>query len=99
MVAQETDLFGVPWSKSEVARETSKAKRKPTQPRGYIMPPGSGPAGETCGTCQHIVGRGTRYLKCKLNESRWTHGPGSDIRARSKACKKWEKAGVEAIPR
>ena len=62
------------------------------EPRGYIMPPGTGPAGETCKTCKHIFRRrhAKTYLKCGLNKARWTRGSGSDIRAESPACSKWE---------
>ena len=58
------------------------------EPRGYYYHPGTGPAGETCGSCQHITG--TRYKKCELNRARWTHGRGSDILVRAPACKYWE---------
>lgn len=68
-----------------------KSKRNPTKPRGYFYHPGSGPAGETCGSCQHIFRNrlAKTYLKCSLNSAKWTGGPGSDIRARSPACKYW----------
>jgi hypothetical protein len=59
------------------------------QQRGYAAPPGTGPAGQTCGTCEHIV-RGAKYRKCELIRAKWTHGPGTDILARSAACNKWE---------
>ena len=63
------------------------------QPRGYVSMPGTGPAGETCKTCQHIVRmvRARAYLKCDLNRARWTHGGASDIRANSPACNRWEQ--------
>lgn len=62
-------------------------------PRGYAAPPGTGPQGETCGTCQHIVRKmmGKTYLKCGANRANWTGGIASDIRARSPACRLWEK--------
>ena len=88
-----SDLFGNEPTLNEQTAANSKAKRKPTPPRGYAMPPGTGPAGETCGSCQHIVRKGGNaraYLKCGLNRARWTSGQGTDIRARSPACKKWE---------
>lgn len=61
------------------------------QPRGYAAPPGTGPAGETCGSCQHDSA-GRRYHKCLLNAAAWSHTRRSDILARSPACAKWEKA-------
>ena len=64
------------------------------QQRGYVAPPGTGPAGETCGSCQHIkrVAGGARvFRKCGLNQARWTGGPGSDILAGAPACRKWAK--------
>jgi hypothetical protein len=66
--------------------------KKGTQPKGYVSTPGSGPAGETCKTCRHIVRieLGRTYLKCELNSHNWTHGKGSDIKAGSPACAKWE---------
>lgn len=36
------------------------------QPRGYFYHPGTGPQGETCGTCKHITD-GRRWHKCGLN--------------------------------
>lgn len=88
-----TDLFGNPPTHAQVAAAASKAKRRPTPPRGYAWTPGTVPEGETCGTCQHIVrtaGAAKVYLKCGLSRAKWTRGPGSDIRARAPACKKWE---------
>lgn len=54
---------------------------------------GTGPAGETCGTCRHLVGvhhHNGRYLKCGLVRHAWTHGAGSDIRAKWEACAEWQ---------
>lgn len=42
------------------------------QPRGYFFHPGTGPEGETCGSCKHIT-KWSRWSKCGLNEARWTH--------------------------
>lgn len=93
------NLFGETVPEPEAMIRGTKPKRKPTQPRGYVMPPGSGPAGERCGTCLHIARISTRadntYLKCGLNRPNWTSGPGSDIRAKAPACLKWEKAHEE----
>lgn len=74
---------------------TVKARgRNYVEPRGGADRPGTGPAGETCGSCKHLVrtGRGKSYPKCGLNRACWTHGPRSDIRIRWDACSKWERA-------
>ncbi len=68
------------------------------QPRGYVCPPGSGPEGETCGTCKHAnrqsnYSENKSWIKCGLNRTRWTGGRGTDILARSPACRKWEADG------
>lgn len=60
---------------------------------------GTGPAGETCRTCRHCVRlphSSKTFLKCGLCERQWTHGPGSDIRARWPACKFWERVKAQA---
>jgi hypothetical protein len=71
---------------------TGKRKRKPTPKRGHYFKPGTGPEGETCGTCKHLTRRhlAKTYIKCGLNERNWTGGPGSDIRVKDAACKFWE---------
>lgn len=54
---------------------------------------GTGPPGETCRSCRHccrLPHASKTFLKCGLCERQWTHGPGSDIRARWPACKFWE---------
>lgn len=85
------DLFG-----ETVALEISEAKgRKPTKPNGYAAPPGTGPEGETCKSCQNAVrvsgNTANTYRKCALMRANWTSGPGSDILFRSPACRHWEK--------
>ena len=61
--------------------------RKPVS--GYPTPPGTGPAGETCGSCAHILRRqyAKTYIKCARTE---THGAATDIRVGSPACSCWE---------
>jgi hypothetical protein len=68
--------------------------------KGYAAPPGTGPEGETCRTCKHYTHKGgshqcspKRYPACGLMERFWTHGPGTDIKAKSPACKFWEMRG------
>ncbi|SMF96170.1 hypothetical protein SAMN02949497_3555 [Methylomagnum ishizawai] len=60
---------------------------------GYAARPGTGPQGATCRQCQHyalVEGHIRWYRKCGLMKERWTHGKGSDIKARSPACAKFE---------
>ncbi len=88
-----TDLFGVEVSDKTIpCKGFGKPKRRNTQPNGYAWKPGTGPAGEKCKTCRHIARRrmGKVYLKCALTQASWTSGPGSDIKANSPACAKWE---------
>lgn len=63
------------------------------KPGGYAGSPGSGPAGETCKTCEnytHVHYRDGVFRKCGLVQQ--THGKGTDIQARAPACIHWEKA-------
>jgi hypothetical protein len=89
--ARMQNLFG-----EEVAIERP---RKTPKPKGHAAPPGSGPAGETCRTCEHYTRRHFHdyvHRKCGLMKARWTKGPGSDIRAKDPACRLWVKASEEA---
>lgn len=67
-------------------------KRKGPIPKGHAGPVGSGPDGETCGTCKHLHRKqmGKTYLKCELTRKSWTGGTASDVRAKDAACWKWE---------
>ncbi len=59
-------------------------------------PIGSGPDGETCGTCDHRERpryHDKVYIKCGLMEDHWTHGAASDIKAGWSACKLWRAIG------
>ena len=84
------DLFGL--DRALTPRERKGLKRSGPVPRGYVMPPGTGPEGETCGSCKHLYRNqmAKTYLKCNLARHKWTGGGGSDIRAKSPACQKWE---------
>jgi hypothetical protein len=77
-------LFGQPVS-------DGPRKRKGL-PNGYASVPGTGPIGETCGTCKHIarVEKSRIYIKCDLARKYWTNSYGTDIRVRSAACQLWE---------
>lgn len=59
------------------------------QPRGYFYNPGTGPAGETCGSCKHLANFG-RWKKCDLAPI-WTGGRGTDILVSAPSCKYWER--------
>jgi hypothetical protein len=89
------DMFG-----NTVTIEEARAmsKRKSPEPKGYAAQPGTGPAGETCGTCRHLYRNrmAKTYLKCELMKAYWTGGAGSDIKARAPACRRWERADGEA---
>lgn len=70
-----------------------RRKAKTTVARGYYAPPGSGPDGETCGTCFYCSGHGRglkRWHKCDLARERWTGGRGTDVLVGSPACHAWE---------
>ena len=90
------DLFGDPIeTKPEPhLRPDGKRKRAPQRPKGHAAPPGTGPAGETCKTCQHKrrteSGSGKVFYKCGLMEHGWSHSYGTDIRLRDAACRQWE---------
>lgn len=75
----KTDLFGLN------CRVHGKHYR-PTQ--GYAASPGTGPAGETCGSCAHCVRR-KRYYKCGLNQASWTASRATDILKHAPACVRW----------
>lgn len=89
----DLDLFGVPVLDRTLPNPVSGRKRHKTLPKGYAAPPGTGPAGETCKTCRHYarVKHAKVYRKCALVRAKWTNGPGTDILAKSPACKEWEK--------
>ncbi len=61
--------------------------------RGHAAQPGTGPEGETCKSCTHYTRTATKarnvFRKCGLMKSKWTNGPGTDIRAGDPACEFW----------
>lgn len=70
-------------------RLLSQAPPKPD--RAHADVPGSGPEGETCGTCSNLYRNrlSKTYLKCGLMRSYWTGGAGTDVRAKDAACSHW----------
>lgn len=85
-----TFLFGDP-EKAPKTKAT-RAVRNLATPAAI----GSGPEGKTCGDCQflvHVQHRAGRYLKCGKMEKHWTHGEGTDIRAKWEACSQFKQKG------
>lgn len=82
------DLFG------EAPVQTLPTGKHYTRPMGYRAMPGTGPVGETCGSCAHLakVRMSRSYPKCGLMRPVWTHGRGTDVLVRSPACSVWEAA-------
>lgn len=78
------------WSVDDVPLEHLK---KSTKRHGHAAPPGTGPEGETCGTCKHLACKemASRFYKCSLMQAHWTGGIGTDVRVRDAACAKWER--------
>jgi hypothetical protein len=62
----------------------------------YADKPGTGPSGETCGSCKHLYHKSMAktYLKCALMQALWTGGGGTDIKAKAPACSKWQARNV-----
>ena len=89
------DLFGNKIT-VEQAKVIERKRRRKTLPNGNAAPRGSGPAGETCGSCEHAYrsgGHGQRYYKCRLVKP--TRGIGTDIRLKWLACSRWIEKGVK----
>jgi ribosomal protein L37AE/L43A len=89
------DLFGSEITEAEARRiaAAGRKRREPT-PAGYCASPGTGPKGETCGSCKHHVVKrlAKNYHKCNLARAAWTGGRKTDIRVRAPACLRWERA-------
>ena len=83
--------FGLFTGKPERAKVETRRPR--VRPNGYAARPGTGPQGETCGTCTHCRLRAAtagRYYKCALLLGRWTSGRTTDVLFRSPACSRWQ---------
>lgn len=85
----QSTLFGA----AEPARRQSAHSAFPA-PAGHAAPPGSGPAGETCSTCDHCrvrtvrsKGRDRRFYKCALMTRAWSDSRATDVLASSPACR------------
>lgn len=94
---QQSTIFGA----LEPARPVSGSIRSESA-AGYAAPPGTGPQGETCGSCancrvrSHRVasktggGKQRRFYKCGVMFPSWTATRGSDVLVHSPACQRWE---------
>lgn len=83
------DLFG-----EEVVLVAKPKSRK--RVRGYAADPGTGPEGETCGSCKYIHRvknwSGRKYwAKCGHPLGYISHSTASDIKVRAPACRCWEQ--------
>jgi hypothetical protein len=85
------DLFHLDRAMTPAERRALNTKLR-SKKRGHIAPPGTGPEGETCGSCLHLYRNvmAKTYLKCELNRAKWTGGGGTDVRARDPACRQWQ---------
>lgn len=93
----EMDLFGeAPAGLPTAKGRGPKGGKRYTLPAGYAALPGTGPAGETCGSCKYMArcgnGGSKTWRKCELMQLKWTGGPKTDVLARSPACRRWEAA-------
>lgn len=88
----QPDMLGgkaVPGSRLRRIRRTGKA---PVAREGWADKPGTGPAGETCGSCTYCEAfhYRKRYYKCAAREGdHWKGGRATDIRPLDPACSKW----------
>jgi hypothetical protein len=90
------DLFAKDSALTPAERRRLQASHNRSKPRsrGYAAQPGSGPQGETCGSCEHLIRHRTARSFWKCDLVKWTHGPGTDIRRSTPACSRWEKPKV-----
>ena len=52
-------------------------------------PPGTGPAGEVCGSCDSFWSATGVATKCVLAASSWTMTPETDVGRNTPACSRW----------
>lgn len=69
--------------------------KHPCTPAGV----GTGPAGETCGSCRHCVRPLATFFKCGLMKKAWSHGVATDIKFRWPACLAWQPKEETDAPR
>ena len=72
--------------------ERKALNKKAPKRKGHPRTPGTGPDGESCKTCEHLVRRqlSKTYLKCGLMRDNWSGGAATDVKAGDSACEKWK---------
>ena len=68
------------------------------RPDAYASPPGSGPDGKTCRTCEHILrasAGNARVSKCQLVDPHG--GAATDINMHTKACRQYQERAGEMV--
>ena len=92
------DIFGHEISEGDALH--IRRRRDPV-PNGYAARTGTGPAGETCGSCAHLYRNrmAKTYLKCGLMRAHWTGGRATDVLARAPACREWSRPDPEEVER
>jgi len=83
----QIDIFGT------AGKARAYSMRREPKANGYAARPGTGPEGETCGTCAHcrVKQLARRFYKCALLIAAWTGGRATDICVRSPACSQFVK--------
>ncbi|MFO0271337.1 MAG: hypothetical protein ACK53W_12485 [Gemmatimonadota bacterium] len=96
------DLFD-PDRRALTDKERKRLRRREAErPRGHAHIPGTGPEGETCGSCLHLIRfrQSKVWAKCGLMRAHWTRGSATDVRVRDAACRKWEPPpAADPVPR
>jgi hypothetical protein len=97
MTMPTLDLFGQP--DTATVRLPGQPKPRAKRDLAHADKPGTGPADETCRTCDHYCRvkdytAGT-FLKCGLTRATWSRGPGTDLHARDAACARWTAKSKE----
>lgn len=96
----QPDMLG---GKAVPASRLRKGRRRapPIQRHGWADKPGTGPIGETCGSCTYCGEYRFRqiYFKCTARPGEhWKGGRETDIRPMDPACSKWSARIKEARP-
>jgi hypothetical protein len=87
------DNPAIPDGPAKTPLEQKREKRRASeQPRGTYAAPGTGPLGETCGSCRHAtqLGGHRTWYKCAKARRLWTNSVRTDIRLSTPACIGWE---------